>query len=123
MGDQVFIQENESDKTIKVELPQVEAFKDGKFFCEWIDPTSSGDSLGTEFVEISYDDRIFSYRDIYVEKKYDKVMRNSGIYELRGEIYQLGNSGETWKVGTDGYSYNGGIEFYGPGVSYTYTKN
>lgn len=123
-----YYQTTPEQTTVEIDLPVVEMVYNGrKFFKEWLDPTSSGsviegDKYTTEF------GRLYEEREVHIETNYDsETVPISGTYLLSSdEIYVLGNSDERWTVtsGTqsDGYEYEGGISFVGPGVEYSYKK-
>ena len=92
----------------------------GKFFSEW---TVEGQGIGAGNTSVAV-----SYSNFIEKKTIGKLYESSvvpatGTYNLTGGKYILGNSSETWTVGSDGYTYTGGITFVGPGKEYTYTKN
>lgn len=124
----IYQQESEDETFATFEFKSVEnmssteifSAENGKFFSEW---TVEGQGIGEEntSVDVNY--------GTFIEKKTIGKLYNSsvvpvtGTYNLTGSEYILGNSSETWNVGSDGYNYTGGITFVGPGVEYTYTKN
>ena len=127
----VGIQDNSNNSiSTQVDLPTdlngsgLSACYNGKFFSNWTGGSGCTIAETADACTIKYSEFTSHYNELFIMNYNGTEVPGSGTYTLSSEvIYTLGTSDETWTVGTDGYTYNGGITFVGPDTSYTYTKS
>ena len=122
---------SEGNKCETIRLPSVEAISDadiydkesGMFFSRWLVQSREGIEVveGNEY-KFSYADAKNYFTEINLIKEYgDNTVPKGGSFALSEKSYSLSDSYSEWMVNDDGYTYSGGIEFYSPGQTYSFT--